>query len=116
MNGWSLVAMLRVDMAHNASHTYAMGKTVIMDPAGRVVLPRATRERFGLTGAAHRLEIVEASDGIVLRPTGVDVPVTRDASGWIVFHSDAAGAVGSLDPVALVDAERSRRGQQVAGE
>jgi bifunctional DNA-binding transcriptional regulator/antitoxin component of YhaV-PrlF toxin-antitoxin module len=93
-----------------------MSKTVMMDRAGRVVVPRATRERFGLMGAAHRLEIVEASDGIVLRPTGVDVAVTRDASGWIVFHSDEAGAVDLLDPVTLVDAERSSREHQVAGE
>jgi hypothetical protein len=92
------------------SHIYGMRRTVTMDHSGRVVVLQAAQARFGLTGVAHPLEIVEASDGTVLQPTGVDVPATRDASGWIVFHSDAAGAADSLDSVALVDAERSRRG------
>lgn len=86
-----------------------------MDRAGRVVLPRAVRERFGLAGVAHQLEVVENPDGILLRPVGADVPVTRDASGWVVFHSDADG-LAPLDPVTLVDEERARRIREIAGE
>jgi AbrB family looped-hinge helix DNA binding protein len=80
-----------------------------MDKAGRVVLPRVIRERLGLIGPAQ-LELVDSPDGVVLRPVGADVPYTRDASGWVVFHSDGPeSAAESIDPVAAVDAERERR-------
>jgi AbrB family looped-hinge helix DNA binding protein len=91
-----------------------MSVTIPMDRAGRVVLPKAVRERFGLAGVAHELEVVENPEGILLRPVGADVPVTRDASGWVVFHSETDGA--PPDPVALVDEERTRRIREIAGE
>jgi AbrB family looped-hinge helix DNA binding protein len=94
-----------------------MAATVTMDRAGRLVVPRAVRERFGLTGGPYQMELVEAPEGIVLRPVGVDVSVTRDASGWVVFHSDADDAPpGSIDPIAAVETERERRGRQVSNE
>jgi len=63
------------------------------------------------------MEIVETPDGIVLRPVGRDIPTTRDPSGWVVFHSEASeDARETLDPVALVDAERNRRIRQSSGE
>ncbi len=87
-----------------------------MDKAGRIVLPRAIRERLGLSGPAQ-LELVDAPDGVVLRPVGPDVPVTRDPSGWVVFHSDTADpASPAVDPVAAVDAERNRRTRRTTGE
>jgi AbrB family looped-hinge helix DNA binding protein len=92
-----------------------MSVTIPMDRAGRVVLPRAVRERFGLAGVAHQLEVVENPDGILLRPVGADVPVTRDASGWVVFHSDADGGA-PLDPVVLIDEDRARRIREISGE
>ena len=92
-----------------------MSLTIPMDRAGRVVLPMAVRERFGLAGIAHQLEVIENADGILLRPVGADVPVTRDASGWVIFHSDPDGAA-PVDPVALVDEERARRIREISGE
>jgi AbrB family looped-hinge helix DNA binding protein len=92
-----------------------MSLTIPMDRAGRVVLPKAVRERFGLAGVAHELEVVESPDGILLRPVGADVPVTRDASGWVVFHSETDGGA-PLDPVALIDEERTHRIREIAGE
>ena len=83
--------------------------TIPMDRAGRVVLPKALRERFGLAGVAHELEVVENPEGILLRPVGADVPVTRDGSGWVVFRSDPGP-----DPVALIDEERARRTREIS--
>jgi AbrB family looped-hinge helix DNA binding protein len=89
--------------------------TITMDKAGRMVLPRVIRERLGLSGPAQ-LELVDAPDGVVLRPVGPDVLVTRDPSGWVVFHSDAADpAIPPVDPVAEVEAERDRRTRQTTG-
>ena len=100
---------LLVVSCHTLSHLYGMAITVNMDKAGRVVLPRVIRERLGLTGAAQ-LELVDSPDGVVLRPVGTEVPFSRDASGWVVFHSESAETEQeSMDPVAAIDAERGRR-------
>jgi AbrB family looped-hinge helix DNA binding protein len=90
-----------------------MGITVTMDKAGRVVLPRVIRERLGLSGPAE-LELIDAPDGVVLRPVGQDVTTTRDPSGWVVFHSDSGDK--PVDPVAAVDAERKRRIRRTGDE
>ena len=92
--------------------------TIMMDRTGRVVVPRAVRERFGLTGSqSHAMELVEAPEGIVLRPVGAEVPVSRDASGWVVFHSDTDGLTREvIDPAALVESVRERRTRHATGE
>ena len=41
--------------------------TLKMDKAGRVVLPKALRDRLGLHPGAD-LEISESSEGVLLRP------------------------------------------------
>ncbi len=93
-----------------------MGITITMDKAGRIVLPRLVRERLGLSGPAQ-LELLDAPDGVILRAVGADVPVTRDPSGWVVFHSDTPDSTTPpVDPVAAVDAERTRRIRRVTGE
>ena len=95
-----------------------MSITITMDRAGRVVLPRPVRDRLGLTGSrSHRMELIEAPEGIMLKPVGADVPATRDASGWVVFHSDVDDqSAESTDAAALVDALRERRTRQRGGE
>jgi len=82
------------------------------------VVPRAVRERFGLIGGrSHEIELFESPDGILLRPAGAEVRATRDASGWVVFHSESEQMPDErLDPVALVDAERHRRTRAVSSE
>lgn len=91
-----------------------MTYTIAMDSAGRLVLPKAVRERYGLAGAPQELELTDTSDGIVLRPKASYVPVTRDASGWVIFHSDPADG-GETDPVALIEQTREERDRQVTG-
>jgi len=94
-----------------------MAITVTMDRAGRIVVPRPVRERFGLTGGSHEMELIEEPDGIVLRPAGTEVAATRDASGWVVFHSDSDDVPReSIDPVALVEKERVRRVRRLSGQ
>jgi AbrB family looped-hinge helix DNA binding protein len=90
-----------------------MKKTIRMDEAGRVVIPRAIRQRFGLAEGSHELEVVESAEGIVLRPRLEEVPAERHASGWIVFRS---GDQESTDPTAAIDRERERRHRQITGQ
>jgi AbrB family looped-hinge helix DNA binding protein len=99
-----------------AYHISTMGITITMDKAGRIVLPRVVRERLGLNGPAQ-LEVVDAPEGVMLRPVGPDVPISRSSSGWVVFHSDATETpTGSVDPSAAIDAERDRRIRGTSGE
>ena len=84
-----------------------------MDAAGRLVLPKAVRERYGLAGAAHQWEVTDTADGIVLRPKAEPVPLVRSPNGWMVFQS---GEEEMLDPVITVDEVRSARARVVTGE
>jgi AbrB family looped-hinge helix DNA binding protein len=90
-----------------------MGETTKMDRAGRLVIPRRVRERYGLVDGSFRLEVVEAPDGILLRPSGNEVPAERHASGWVVFRS---GESESTDPVETVEEERRRRHEDIIDE
>ncbi len=84
-----------------------------MDASGRLVVPKAIRERYGLVGGSHEMEITETPDGIVLRPKGDTVPAIRDVSGWVVFQS---GEEETVDPVVAIDAERRHRERSVGGD
>jgi bifunctional DNA-binding transcriptional regulator/antitoxin component of YhaV-PrlF toxin-antitoxin module len=88
-----------------------MSRTIKMDRAGRLVIPRNTRERYGLIDGTHDLEIEETAEGILLHPRGEDIPATRHASGWVVFRS---GETESIDPVATVAQSRERRHRGIA--
>ena len=83
-----------------------------MDAAGRIVVPKALRERYGLVDGVYELEASDSPEGIVLRPKGEAVPSVRRPSGWIVFTS---GPEATVDPVAAVTEERRRRQDHVAG-
>jgi bifunctional DNA-binding transcriptional regulator/antitoxin component of YhaV-PrlF toxin-antitoxin module len=84
-----------------------------MDRHGRVVIPRAVRERYGLLDDSHRLEIRESAEGILLRPKPVQVRAERHSSGWLVFRSRDDGG-GRSGPA--VEKERERRHRQVRGQ
>ena len=88
-----------------------MTKTIKMDRAGRVVIPRATRERYGLADRAHELEVEETVDGIVLRPRGEEASLERHPSGWLVFRSEEPD---TLDPVRAVNQSRERRHRTIS--
>jgi len=90
-----------------------MKKTIKMDAAGRVVVPHAIREKYGLAGGGHRLEIFESAEGIVLRPKPEVIPARRDPSGWVVFDS---GGEERVDPARAVAESRERRHRRVRGE
>jgi AbrB family looped-hinge helix DNA binding protein len=82
-----------------------------MDAAGRVVIPKALRERYGLVGGTYELEASDSPEGIILRPKGELVPSVRRPSGWVVFTS---GPEALVDPVAAIDEERRRRHNSIA--
>jgi AbrB family looped-hinge helix DNA binding protein len=78
-----------------------------VDRFGRVVVPKAMRERLGLRAGAA-LEIEEAEGHISLRPVE-DTPLIVK-QGILVF---AGAALGDLE--AAVAADREERGRRLAG-
>lgn len=89
-----------------------MSKPIKMDRSGRVVIPLAIREKYGLDRGSHQLEIFESAEGIVLRPAAEEIPAERHPSGWVVFRSSSKEGI---DPSQAVEEERERRHRQVRG-
>jgi AbrB family looped-hinge helix DNA binding protein len=86
-----------------------MSDTISMDAAGRIVVPKRTRERYGLRGG-QRLELIELPDAIMLRPAAEEARADRDTSGWVVFHAtDEVEIVGGN----AIDEERRRRHESI---
>jgi AbrB family looped-hinge helix DNA binding protein len=84
----------------------AMRTTV--DRFGRVVVPKAMRERLGLR-AGTALEIEEAQGHLLLRPVEDTSPLIVK-EGILVF---AGAALGDLE--AALAADREARGRRLAG-
>ncbi len=78
-----------------------------LDKFGRMVLPKAMRDDFGLA-PGDRLEATEHGDCIVLRPVR-DKAVLREKDGVLVFSGAAAG-----DVAATVSAAREERLDKLA--
>jgi len=72
-----------------------MAITTTVDRFGRVVIPKAARDRFGL-GPGTQVTLADTDDGILLRP-GATAPLVRKG-GVLVFTGDArADARGAVD-------------------
>lgn len=106
---------VRVDMDRSFYHFDGMTYTIGMDSAGRLVLPKIIRERYGLADGRHEMELVDTPDGILLRPRAEFIKAERTAGGWVVFQA-AEPDRESVDPVAAIESERDRRHRHVMGE
>jgi bifunctional DNA-binding transcriptional regulator/antitoxin component of YhaV-PrlF toxin-antitoxin module len=84
-----------------------------MDRSGRIVVPLAVRERYGLVDGDFRLEVRESAEGILLQPKWDEIPVERHASGWLVFRSAERE---STDPVVAVEESRRRRLREITDD
>ena len=66
-----------------------MASKTTVDRFGRVVIPKRTRDRFGLQAGSF-LEVHERDDGIFLRPVGVEQAV-RVRGRVLVFTGELPG-------------------------
>ncbi|MCC7341510.1 MAG: AbrB/MazE/SpoVT family DNA-binding domain-containing protein [Bryobacterales bacterium] len=85
--------------------------TLKIDRAGRVILPKPVRDRFGLTAGAE-LEIQETADGLMLRPARRRPSlVTRDG---LLLHRGTLpkGADWNL----LIEEDRDDRIRSLSGQ
>ena len=88
-----------------------MTKTISMDGAGRIVLPKLVRERYGLRGGSE-LELLVVGDRIEL------CPVVEDGEGVLEEEVDGllvVPATGeSFDAVEALAVSREERGNSVS--
>lgn len=66
-----------------------MGDEAMVDRFGRIVIPKKTRDRFGLE-AGSAVQVDESEDGILLRPTP-ERPPLRLKGSVLVFSGELAG-------------------------
>ena len=57
--------------------------TVKIDKAGRIVLPKATRDRLGLR-AGTELDIVENGGGVTLKPSHPEPALKKKGRWWVL--------------------------------
>lgn len=86
-----------------------MKQSLTIDQAGRIVLPKAVRDRFRLARGTTLTMQVEA-DSITLRPDSVRTPLVRKGT-LMVHHGTPTSAW--IDPVKQ---SRQDRDHQVWGE
>jgi AbrB family looped-hinge helix DNA binding protein len=77
-----------------------------IDGAGRIVIPKAVRERLGLDGGAH-LEIAERDGFLEIRPVGRSVRLDRSGKRP-VLRAPAGTSELTVEDVRAV-LERTRR-------
>lgn len=89
---------------------------VTLDKYGRIVIPKAVREHFGLkAGSSLELDVEPADGGaetIALRP--VDPESVLQRKGRVLVHTGTADR--PLDPVEAVRRARQERTRKLAGD
>jgi len=94
-----------IEVAHGWDMPYHLGMSITIDKAGRIVVPKALRERYALHPGAE-LEIEATADGIRLRPRGGgEAFVMKD--GVLVHHGPSIAA--GLDVTAFINRQRDER-------
>lgn len=84
---------------------------VTIDKAGRIVVPKAVRERLGLREDSE-LKLEENASGIVLTPVRSESGLVRDEHGWLVHTASPAG---KIDWDRLADDMRDERIREIGG-
>jgi AbrB family looped-hinge helix DNA binding protein len=89
-----------------------------VDKVGRMVLPKALRERYGI-GQGGRLEIVDTGLGVLLKPQLAAPSVKHLANGFPVFQApveptgpERDGKIDDTDLVDLIDRSRTERDER----
>jgi AbrB family looped-hinge helix DNA binding protein len=88
---------------------YHSPMSITIDRAGRIVVPKAFRERFGLHPGTE-LEIEAVADGLRLRARD-SAPAFIEKEGVLVHH--AAGPAMEIDVAAFINREREGRATSI---
>lgn len=83
---------------------------VTVDSAGRIVVPKAVRDRFGLRKDS-RLELEETDEGVILKPIKEGSALVR-RNGRLVFTGHP---IGKINWDRLVEEDREERMRKTGG-
>ena len=85
--------------------------TLALDKMGRLVVPKALRDRFALK-PGDELDVTLEADGIRLRPVAPPHPTTMQ-NGILVCSSELAASAWDLG--SFIDQQRDQRSQELGG-
>lgn len=85
-----------------------MMKTITMDQAGRIILPKPVRDALHLRGGDH-LELESAGGRIILRPACAPMALCRERGVWVY----RTGRKTEESIPALLDRTRDERGDSL---
>jgi AbrB family looped-hinge helix DNA binding protein len=88
---------------------YHFGMKTTIDSAGRVVVPKALRDRLALTPGSE-IEVEAVADGVFLRPAATGTALVLDDG--VLIHRGSGGA--ALDVVEFLRRQRAVRDQAPA--
>ena len=82
-----------------------MSTRLIIDKAGRVVIPRPVREELQLA-AGDALELESAGEQITLRPVRGTSPLTKEHGVWVFRAGQPLAAIATDKMLQQIRAER----------
>lgn len=87
-----------------------MSTTLVLDRAGRVVIPKALREELRL-GPGDTLELETVGEQIRLQPVREAVPIRQEGGVWVFRSSETAKGKRKVDVSIrqLIEAGREER-------
>lgn len=88
---------------------YHFGMKTTIDAAGRVVVPKALRDRLALTPGSE-IEVEAVADGVFLRPAATGPGLVLEDG--VLIHRGSSGA--ALDVVEFLRRQRAGRDQAPA--
>jgi AbrB family looped-hinge helix DNA binding protein len=80
--------------------------TLRIDHAGRIVIPKAVRERFGLRPGTD-LEVCDSPQGLILKPLPQRPSLVRDKGVW-VHQGVPRGPIDLTQAIEQVRQDRAR--------
>ena len=97
-------------MPNGMPHAIIDGMNLKIDSAGRIILPKAVRDRFRLT-AGSMLELEENTGELVLRPAERKPSMVQRDGFWVYVGEVPAG----FDWDAMVEDAREERDREILG-
>lgn len=85
--------------------SYQMTTRLVIDEAGRVVLPKPLREQLRLE-PGDTLEMESTGERITLRPVRGTAPLTKEHGVWVFHSGEPLPASATDDMLALLRKER----------